>query len=545
MGAAIFNTPFNSDIARIFGSSEITEIICDKLGQIVYASKDLDFVQKAIVQCKDWVNNKFTKFKLAPLHLAAMKGRADVASTLLQNGALIDIKDFKNFAPLHHAAMFGKQLVVDLLVGAGANEKALNYYGGTYQDIQRLTRQRVDVAYSMDTYGNPVNTAFPNFDPTCLKPNVTLVTENMMTPQQVLNVWAKGLSKQYHDPMMEHLQPALHKAYSAFKEHPPILHVNHITHDDSGKPVAIPSNPCGVFAGQTFKTGQIINEYKGLIVDTNPADVTYLLEPVDGGPYRNEGPMMNDAFPNSRMVFIHDADGMESRHVLIALEEIHPGQEITWNYQLGDATKFSGHIELRPEAMKKFLSKHSWQELAKCFYDVTKESPNLETYATFIRKWQGMNYLLHTPSTFLRLMEEGTIDNKAMLAMRQARKLGWQKVQSVGPWMVMMDKVFQTSSHVEKKIPDLGLGKQVAAIVRESLAGFNGLVTTHASIFATIDTALVNLKAGLLKADTQAMASALLKELESDLKNTYYFDMPKAQSYLMKNWRAELTEMLA
>ncbi|XP_053571101.1 protein phosphatase 1 regulatory inhibitor subunit 16B [Bombina bombina] len=55
------------------------------------------------------------------LHIAASRGFADAAETLLENGARIDIRDSDSWEPLHAAAYWGQIYVAEILVSHGAS----------------------------------------------------------------------------------------------------------------------------------------------------------------------------------------------------------------------------------------------------------------------------------------------------------------------------------------------------------------------------------------------------------------------------------------
>lgn len=330
MSLISFTPPTYSAVNAIFGGDLFDTIACQKLGHIIYNNLDIDFISRAITKCKNKINTKFSKFKLSPLHLAAMKGRVDVASILIENGACLDSEDHKKFTPLHHAALTGNDKMVSLLRKKWANEFATNIHDGTYLDIQRLTRQVADTEASSitDLEDSLITNTNLGLNPSCFHSNVTLVTENVITPQQLIDRWASELSQTNHLQMLESIQSDMLKTYTAYKANPPELIVDHLPQDD-GITLTIPSYPCGVFAGQTIKSGQIIREYIGQIVDEAPKDKTYFFKNIDGSTFRNEASMMmNDAFPNSLISPIYNVNGLEVRWVIIALKDIQPGEEI-------------------------------------------------------------------------------------------------------------------------------------------------------------------------------------------------------------------------
>lgn len=329
MSLISFTPPVYSAVNAIFEGTQLDTISCQKLGHIIYNSLDSDFINRAIARCKNKINIKFSTFKISPLHLAAMKGRVDVATLLIENGASLESEDHKKYTPLHHAALTGNDRMVSLLKRKWANEFAENIHGGTYLDIQRLTRQLVDTSYSINDLEDAINNNTNlGLNPSCFNSNVTLVMENVITPQQLVDRWATKLTQTKDFQLLESIQADLLKKYAVYKANPPDLIVDHLAQDD-GFTLMIPSYPCGVFAGQTIKAGQIIREYVGQIVDGAQKDKTYFFKDIDATTFRNEASMMmNDKTHNGIICPIYNVNGLEVRWVIIASNDIQPGQEI-------------------------------------------------------------------------------------------------------------------------------------------------------------------------------------------------------------------------
>ncbi|RDD34852.1 ankyrin repeat protein [Wolbachia endosymbiont of Cylisticus convexus] len=69
--------------------------------------------------------------EVTPLHLAAKKGKADIAEFLVSKGAEVNAADIRNWTPLHYAANENKLEVAQLLVSKGADVNAKNKRGWT------------------------------------------------------------------------------------------------------------------------------------------------------------------------------------------------------------------------------------------------------------------------------------------------------------------------------------------------------------------------------------------------------------------------------
>ena len=80
-----------------------------------------------------------------PLHLAVLKGNAEIVNLLLGNGAQIDLvaRNKDKATPLHWAVFFQKKGMVSLLIESGANINALDVHGFTPTDTGNLVKLSV------------------------------------------------------------------------------------------------------------------------------------------------------------------------------------------------------------------------------------------------------------------------------------------------------------------------------------------------------------------------------------------------------------------
>ncbi|XP_065912071.1 uncharacterized protein [Dysidea avara] len=87
------------------------------------------------------------------LHLAAIYGHYNVASSLLDWGCEVDVVDVDKCTPLHYAAMEGHTNVVTLLVGKGANVNMKNKGGYTPIELAVINNKSGPVDYFINTVG--------------------------------------------------------------------------------------------------------------------------------------------------------------------------------------------------------------------------------------------------------------------------------------------------------------------------------------------------------------------------------------------------------
>ncbi|BGP17740.1 hypothetical protein JCM10213_005321 [Rhodosporidiobolus nylandii] len=78
----------------------------------------------------EWVNSRGQ----TPLHVAAMKGEAEVAQLLVDQGADINAPDLDGSTPLHYASSYGRRSVVKLLIDLDCQTDAKNNQGFSAAD---------------------------------------------------------------------------------------------------------------------------------------------------------------------------------------------------------------------------------------------------------------------------------------------------------------------------------------------------------------------------------------------------------------------------
>ncbi|KAG5466847.1 hypothetical protein LSCM1_01024 [Leishmania martiniquensis] len=81
-----------------------------------------------------------------PLHYAADRGHADVAASLLDEGANVNARDSAKRTPMHLAALSGRVDVTAILLRNGASKTAKNVAGMTPVDCAREAGQAAVLA---------------------------------------------------------------------------------------------------------------------------------------------------------------------------------------------------------------------------------------------------------------------------------------------------------------------------------------------------------------------------------------------------------------
>lgn len=90
---------------------------------------DLDGL-KAHINAKTDLNQK-DEYGSAPLSIAAVFGKPQVAKMLIDAGADLNVKSGDGSTPLHSAAFFGRKEIVQMLLDGGSDITIRNNYGAT------------------------------------------------------------------------------------------------------------------------------------------------------------------------------------------------------------------------------------------------------------------------------------------------------------------------------------------------------------------------------------------------------------------------------
>ena len=90
---------------------------------------DLDALSSHI-ESKSDLNQK-DAYGSAPLNIAAVFGKPQVAELLIKAGADIDIKSSDGSTPLHSASFFGRVDIAEMLLNNGADVSIRNNFGST------------------------------------------------------------------------------------------------------------------------------------------------------------------------------------------------------------------------------------------------------------------------------------------------------------------------------------------------------------------------------------------------------------------------------
>ncbi len=409
---------------------------CASLATAIWNNKNIDRIKQEIDKCIT-PDKKFTEYKLTPFHLAAIQENGQAMEALLQAGARIDAKDWKEYTALHHMALKGNTQAVSALLKRGAKPELRNAHGSTYADLLRFNApfRKPDSNFVLNPALFSAHTVDrAAMEPSCLPKGVRISEEVVAKPEALFGMWSVQLQfepfpgqKKFHHFLLE-------EKYQPFKQKPPALRVAPVKFDDEKKPIE--ESFCGLFADSPIKKGDIIAEYTGeMITEEAKArlkNMEYLesdFPAIDSIKYRSPASMANDGFPNAGVLNwgftdsdIKGIDGLPVRKILIAHEDIQPGEQIVINYGPGHLIKHSSlnHIEMRRAAMREFFAKNSWEELISKIELYSSQSK--EEHFTALIYQEKVNYLFDTPSELRWFLEEGLMTQKDIELIKESAK---------------------------------------------------------------------------------------------------------------------------
>jgi len=354
-----------------------------------------------------------TKYKITPLHVAAMTGQLKTAEKLLRIMKVNpNHSDHQGWTPLHHATLLEDDDMVALLKKFKASEKLKNDQGATPDELHDLLHPKPlrEKIYQVTDAGD-----FEEITPDQFQviTGAEYINQMVVTSHVLAVHWAnetcethphscqKDFRSQYLDPSRAADSLALQIA----------------GHDENDRPIPIGSS---VVARRAIKKGELITEYLGVLNPTDKithGDDNYILNHINGREARNLGPMIPDGYPNALMLSVSNLKGLFNRYLLIAGRDISQGTPVAWDYGQSSVktAKFgitkeercsltNRYVEVFPDTTEAALHGNQLLKLIKKVTDEAAEESIDQLHRNSI-----FSYILNTPVVFLKHVLNGNI----------------------------------------------------------------------------------------------------------------------------------------
>lgn len=516
-----FESPLYHGVHGIFFKPSFQQINCEEIGSIVYSSPELTFIENAISSCREWINKKYSKFQLTPLHLSVIRPcpHPEVISKLVQSEASVDSTDFKGFTPLMHAAIVGDQALIARLLQEKANPKVKNELDGTFEDYKRMVKPFIQQDDNIQDF-----VAQSSFIPDCLGSNTTFIEHNVARPSVLAQIWNQPKAENLN--VKNCLKKMIRDLKNQFEKQSGHAASAYIHRLENGR--------CGAVAAKLIKKGEPIGLYTGEVTLSQPDDVEYYFSPIDGKYYRGVLAMSNDGFPNSDALFIRPLKGLEEQALMFATEDIQPGEEIVWNYGSGHHVKWKGHEEPRRQDLLDYFRLHSFEEIFEStkllLNDRIPQNKIWDCYDQFIK----LQYILKTPSSFIGLIEEKIIDNSKIETLLRMilTEPSLHETSIVYPLYVFSILV-SLLDKIKENHPNPNITNEILSLFKEAIfSNFgNALDQMHTGL-ATILQTIKDVPQEMLKQDDKLKAY-----LRKGLKKKIFWNRQKALDYLNSNFQ--------
>ena len=356
----------------------------------------------------DGLNTPIGVKKLTPLHIAVISGKNFYAAELLNKGADVNRVDHAGWTALHHAAFLGNRAMVDILLYNGAKPDSKNMHGGTYKDIQNLTRRVKQVANQsipflyQESNGEIVRLTQARYSKLT---NSEYRFENLIDVGRLFNQWSTR--QKDVNPMLFDIAPFL-KQYREFIKNrtPNILYK--VLSDSEGNKVSSEVG-LGVKASEEYSSGKVIGEYIGHFCSKNSNTderSQYELNGIDAKKYSSDISRINDGFPNICVVPLNNVNGLSTRKVFVTSNKIKKGEQICWSYGFNPVKIFYPYTELRGKELREFFKGRDVSHLIKL---LLKDAMGQKMTFKEVILAEKMRYLIQAPAALYRMILDGSL----------------------------------------------------------------------------------------------------------------------------------------
>lgn len=410
---------------------------------------------------------------LTPLHLAAMKVNMEAAKIflLMCKKEDLDIPCDLGFTPLHFAAMTSDALFL-LFLQHGGNANLRTREGASCQDLRVLCGRATNVRSTHSLFYQEGSDHKP----------VVLWTNPVLREKVFGKDFFHADSAVWTNISFEILWEAksqinhwmLKNRYTAFCQNPPSLiiapcerlkgitdHYLEVRAKDHLSPGTILSECAGL--RKVYKPPRnLSDQMKNSFSEESP----YCLFDVDARAIGNESRFFNCGFPNAFVQEIFE-QGM-TRDLVIALEEIKPGEPILINYEWNSLYFFySVQILLGKEKMIKFFEERGENFIAllekadKANSRMRRNQMTMQTLVDWSRLKTAFVYPINHPTALLFLHFRNLYDYTTLLETMKSTKMEFLTYQATRPNFKYVEVIIKILQAIKKKC--VGNEKQAIA----------------------------------------------------------------------------------
>lgn len=352
---------------------------------------------------------------LTPLHIAAMKGNQLAVEFLLKTAKellpetvynnYLNAPDKQGWTALHFAAVTSDEILKILIKDPKVNAKAETVLGGTFGHLRRFVGKpltqfsKEHVILKIKGFENKLLSKCSQDELKSLRFEYYTDIPFYKDPETLELLWGEGCLSS--DPVLNKLG---NEIFKNLQSHPPLLSVEECPEINGLKLVAQSlikkGAAVGSYGGCVKQTDNYKDDFSEILTSKTSPYLFDNIDPIDGG---NAIRYANKGRPNTVMVGI--VINGANINLLLAIEDIKPGDEILWDYSLSVFTlNFSEHMvfdrnKVRQDFSQEIADIYSRFLEAKKIYDadVSTNMTKMEKFLDFIHLESILLFPMNTP----------------------------------------------------------------------------------------------------------------------------------------------------
>lgn len=404
-------------------------------------------INRAVIELKNKseLDKKFTDYDVSALAIAVLGGNYRSVKKLIKAGADINCRDRYLWTPIHYATLLPSERIFNLLVRKGADGSACTGLDLTTQDLQKLIGKQEAILNpnvtiqveghnipSTEIKNSPIfRSAFPDFK--------EYTDELRYNREDFLALWTRKIPE---DPQADLLSSFIVTYEEGLRNPPPLC----VKADE-----ALKGRPCyGLFAETLIKRGCFIVEYTGQYKNSEtPADLSEIFidkpeyghNTFDALEVGNASRWANEGFPNCALVPVYNSKGGE-RVILVATEDIKPGEEILWDYRNVLCLKWGKYALQNPKRLVKFFTSHSFNKIKKM---IKEAEENITPFCSEPSEEQDDAYHLRKVDAVCQLLDIQLKITYSLMTPTVLIFLTCKELVATGEWLKLMNESWVSS----------------------------------------------------------------------------------------------------